>query len=68
MTIRQRLEGGKDVWGWVAAEEGMAVQSLEAGLWCVGALKAAEGCVEGWCVGVLKVTGCVVLKAGVLGC
>ena len=35
---------------------------------CVGALKAAEGCVEGWCVGVLKVTGCVVLKAGVLGC
>lgn len=27
-----------------------------------------EGCVEGWCVGVLKVSGCVVLKAGVLGC
>ena len=32
MTIRQRLEGGKDVWGWIIAEEGMAVRSLEAGL------------------------------------
>ena len=27
-----------------------------------------EGCVEVWCVGVLKVAGCVVLKAVVLGC